>query len=72
MKRKKQKPYNQESSTQDGSPSDLTEKSKFYRQTKDELEHQQNSFPTNVKWTFLGEKERPQLKTRKLLNGKAH
>ena len=26
---------NQESSTQDGSPSDLTEKSKFYRQTKD-------------------------------------
>ena len=35
MKRKKQKPYNQESSTQDGSPSDLTEKSKFYRQTKD-------------------------------------
>ena len=49
--------YNQESSTQQASPSDLMEKSKLSRQAKaTRTQHHQTSFTTNAKGTSPGRK----------------
>ena len=55
----KGKTYNQDYSTQQGSHSDLTEKSKVYRQAKvKRIQHNQTSFTTNAKGTSPGRKHR--------------
>ena len=49
--------YNQEYSTQQGSPSDLMEKSKAFQQSKvKRTQHHQTSFTTNAKGNSLGRK----------------
>ena len=53
----KGKTYNQDYSTQQGSHSDLTEKSKVYRQAKvKRIQHNQTSFTTNANGTSLERK----------------
>ena len=67
----KGKTYNKEYSTQQGSCSDSTEKSKVYRQAKAKrIQHLQTSCKTNVKGTSLGRKEKATTKNEKSMNGK--
>ena len=56
---KEEKTYNQDCTTQQVSHSDLTKKSKVYRQAKAKrIQHYQMSFTTNAKGTSLGRKHK--------------